>query len=153
MRSPWRTIETPSASVIHTSGEYAACRKSDAYSSSCLTRSVSSIDCFGVASSTSAIRFIGATQAALLMFVMMRAARSSTAGASHGGRSSFSPCQSGACWRRISSRRTGSPKLTCTLPKRWRSVGNVRSSVNTDSFSFAAPDSSPMYVLPSTNRS
>ena len=35
MRSPWRTIDAPSASVIHTSGEYGACRSSDAYSSSC----------------------------------------------------------------------------------------------------------------------
>ena len=99
MRSPCRTIEAPSASVIHTSGEYGACRKQrriqlelpDQVASRASTASA-------WRAATSAIRFIGATQAALLMFVMMRAARSSTAGASHGGPVVlFAPAESGAC--------------------------------------------------------
>ena len=99
-----------------------------------------------MASSATPSRLTGVTAAAALIRRMIAPATASTDLLNHAGRASSLPSdsrQAGSIRSIVSASSTGSPKLTRTLPNRWRSAGNDLNKPKTDSFSFALPDSSP----------
>ena len=103
---------------------------------------------------------MGVTAAAALMPLVMREASSRIASATHPGGEPPSSLpfpgasrQPGLNCASSSSRTMGSPRLTCTVPNLLRNTDKERIRPKTLSFFFGAPDSSPMYVRPSTMRS
>ena len=99
-----------------------------------------------------ATRLMGVTAAAALMPLVMRAASSRDRLADPTGRRAAllaaavpgASRQPGLYLASSSSRTMGSPRLTCTVPNLLRSTDKDLIRPRTLSFSFGAPDSSPM---------